>query len=134
MLYSILCYNNEQVVGAWTKEQDDEVITKLIAVQDKLARKGKLGPVVRLRPTSTARTLRKDRTPYFISDGPFAETKEQILGFYVVDCDSPEEVEEFVRELAAVNPGGSYEIRPIMSYFPSSSDSLGSDQEIGAGH
>ena len=51
-------------------------------------------------------------------DGPFAETKEQLLGFYIVDCASLDEALEFARELGAVNPGGSYEIRPVGVFFP----------------
>ena len=106
MLYTILCYNSEKMVTSWTKEEDDAVMEKLIAVQDRLARKRKLGPVARLGPTTTARTVRKDREPLLVTDGPYAETKEQILGFYVVDLDTADDVVDFARELAAVNPGG----------------------------
>jgi hypothetical protein len=116
MLYTILCYNCEEVTTAWTKEEDDAVMQKLIAVQDKLARKKKLGPVARLGPTTTATTLRKDRQPFLLTDGPYAETKEQILGFYVVDFDSQAEAIEFARELGHANPGGAFEIRPMI-YF-----------------
>ena len=118
MLYTILCYNSEKMVTSWTKEEDDAVMEKLIAVQDRLARKRKLGPVARLGPTTTARTIRKDREPLLVTDGPYAETKEQILGFYVVDLDTPEDVVDFARELAAVNPGGAYEIRPMIYFAP----------------
>jgi hypothetical protein len=118
MLYTILCYNDEEAVCSWTKEQNDAVMGKLIAVQEKLARKKKLGPVARLGPTTTARTLRKDRDPFLITDGPYAETKEQILGFYMVDLDSPDDAIEFAKELAAVNPGGGYEIRPVIYFAP----------------
>jgi hypothetical protein len=104
------------MVTSWTKEEDDAVMEKLIAVQEKLARKRKLGPVARLGPTTTARTVRKDREPFMVTDGPYAETKEQILGFYIVDLDSQDDVVEFSKELAAVNPGGAYEIRPVI-YF-----------------
>lgn len=113
MLHAILCYHSEDVVCSWTKEEDDAVLAKLAVVQDRIARAGKLGPVVRLMPTTTATTLRKDREPALVLDGPFAETKEQLLGFYVVDCDSLDEAIEIARELGKVNPGGAYEIRPI---------------------
>ena len=63
MQYAILCYHDENVVCAWSKEEDDAVMAKLSGVQDKLARQGKLGPVVRLLPTTAATTLRKDREP-----------------------------------------------------------------------
>jgi hypothetical protein len=118
MQYAILCYHDEKVVTAWTREEDDAVLAKLAVVHGKLARAGKLGPVVRLLPTTTATTLRKDRDPPLVVDGPFAETKEQLLGFYVVDCASLEEVLEVTRELGRANPGGSYEVRPIGIFSP----------------
>jgi hypothetical protein len=53
-----------------------------------------------------------------VIDGPFAETKEQLLGFYIVDCQSLDEVLEIARELGAANPGGAYEIRPVGVFIP----------------
>jgi hypothetical protein len=118
MLYTILCYHSEKVVGNWSPAQDAVVMEKLAGIQTKLAQQGKLGPVVRLMPTRTASTLRKEPTPVVL-DGPFAETKEQLLGFYVVDVATQEDAEEIARELAAVNPGGGcYEIRPVMIINP----------------
>lgn len=113
MQYAILCYHRESVVCAWTQEQDDAVMAKLAVVQDKLVQAGKLGPVARLMPTTTATTLRKDRTPALVVDGPFAETKEQLLGFYIVNATSLDEVLAIARDLGEANPGGSYEIRPV---------------------
>jgi hypothetical protein len=118
MQYAILCYHDETITGAWSQEQDDAVMAKLAVVQDKLARQGKLGPVARLLPTKAATTLRKDREPPLVIDGPFAETKEQLLGFYVVDCADLDEVLDIARELGAANPGGAYEIRPIGVFHP----------------
>ena len=87
MLYAILCYDSEDVVESWTPDQDAAVITKLEVVTDRLAREGRLGPVARLMPTTTATTLRKGKEA-IVLDGPFAETKEQLLGFFVVECAS----------------------------------------------
>lgn len=113
MLYALLCYHREDVVCSWTKEEDDAVMEKLAVVQERLARTGKLGPVARLLPTTAATTLRKDQDPPLVLDGPFAETKEQLLGFYILDCRDLEEALDIARELGAANPGGSYEIRPV---------------------
>jgi hypothetical protein len=118
MLYAMLCYHQEDVVCAWTKAEDDAVMEKLGAVQQRLARQGKLGPVARLLPTTAATTLRKDSDPPVVLDGPFAETKEQLLGFYILNVDGLEEALAIARELAAVNPGGAYEIRPVGLFFP----------------
>jgi hypothetical protein len=118
MQYAILCYHSEDVVCSWSKEEDDAVMSKLLVVQDRLAKSGRLGPVARLMPTTAATTLRKSQEPPLVIDGPFAETKEQLLGFYVVDCQSLDEALQIARDLAQVNPGGSYEVRPIALYFP----------------
>jgi hypothetical protein len=116
MLYAILCYDSEDVVGAWTKEEDAAVMERLGAVQEKLAAAGRLGPVARLLPTTAATTIRKGREPLVI-DGPFAETKEQLLGFYVVDCASLEEAIEAAQDLArASGSAGAFELRPL-AYF-----------------
>lgn len=113
MLYAILCYNSEDAVGSWSKEYHDETMARLHVVHDKLARQGRLGPVARLLPTTAATTLRKGRENLVI-DGPFAETKEQLLGFYIVECGSLDAAIETAKELAKANPGtGSYEIRPV---------------------
>ncbi len=118
MLYAILCYNDEDAVFSWSKAEDDAVMARLHAVHQKLAGKGKLGPSARLMPTTAATTLRKDREPALVVDGPFAETKEQLLGFYVVDFDNLEEALGYVRELGVANPGGAYEIRPLRLFLP----------------
>jgi hypothetical protein len=118
MLYAILCYDSEQAVNSWTKEQDDAVIAKLVVVQEKLAKQGRLGPVARLMDTKSAKTLKKGRDAAVL-DGPFAETKEQLLGFYVVDCGSMDEAVETAREFArASSSNGSFEVRPLRLFRP----------------
>ncbi|HET7594406.1 MAG TPA: YciI family protein, partial [Stellaceae bacterium] len=91
-------------------------MARLAAVQERLANAGKLGPSLRLLPTTSATTLRKTQDPPLVIDGPFAETKEQLLGFYVIDVASLDEALDIARELAAANPGGAYEIRPVALY------------------
>src|SRR4029078_1884315 len=106
----------------WTKEEDAAVMARLGEGNDRLAREGKLGPVARLMQTTAATTLRKHGRNRNLEAGgeaplvlaaPFAETKEQLLGFYVVDCANLEEALAIARELGQANPGGAYEIRPI---------------------
>jgi hypothetical protein len=118
MLYAILCYHSEETVSRWTKEQDDAVLSRLKAVRSKLAAEGRMGPAARLMPTTAAVTLRKGRE-HVVIDGPFAETKEQLLGFYVVECRDLEHALETAREMAQANDtGGAYEIRPLRLYNP----------------
>lgn len=117
MLYALLCYHDEDLVGSWSKEHDAAVMAKLAVVQEKLAQQGRLGPVARLLPTTAAATLRKDDPPLVI-DGPYAETKEQLLGFYIIDCENLDAALDVARELGAVNPGGAYEVRPVGLFVP----------------
>jgi len=116
MLYAILCYDNEAVTSSWSKEKDDEVMANLGAVLEKVDATGRLGPVARLLPTSAATTIRKGKEP-IVMDGPFAETKEQLLGFYVVECASLDEALDTAKQLAAASgSAGAFEIRPL-GYF-----------------
>ena len=118
MQYAILCYDFEDAVESWTQEQDAAVIAKLDVVTDKLAREGRLGPVARLMPTTTATTLRKGKES-IVLDGPFAETKEQLLGFFIVECASLEQAIDTAKELGrASSTSGSYEIRPLRALRP----------------
>ena len=120
MLYAILCYDSEAVVGAWTKEQDAVAIAKLDVVCEKLAHEKRLGPVVRLMPTTTATTLRKGKEA-IVLDGPFAETKESLLGLFIVECASLEQAIQTAKDLgAASSSNGSYEIRPLRVFRPGS--------------
>ena len=119
MLYAILCYNDEKQVFSWTKEQDDAVMARLHVVHERLGKEGKMGPSLRLEPTSTASTLMKGHQPPLIVDGPFAETKEALLGFYVVDVETKAEALQIAKDLEQANPGvGAYEVRPIRLFLP----------------
>lgn len=113
MLYAILCYDREDVVNAWSKDEDDAVMERLMAVQAPLAEQGRIGPVARLLPTTAATTIRKGKDA-MILDGPFAETKEQLLGFYVVDADDLDGALKIAKDLAAASGSpGAFEIRPL---------------------
>ena len=110
MLYAILCYNDEAVTSAWTKDEDDAVMAKLELVHEKVRQDGKLGPAIRLLPTTSATTLRKAQN--LVVDGPYAETKEQLLGFYMIEA---RDLNEAIRIASGIPPArvGSIEVRPI---------------------
>lgn len=112
MLYALLCYHDEDVVTSWSKAEDDAVLAKRRRVQQGMIDQGRMGPAVRLVPTSAATTIRASGNEQIVLDGPFAETKEQLLGFYMVDCDSLDEVIEFAKRLKE-GESVTFEIRPI---------------------
>ena len=117
MLYAILAYHVEKVVESWTKEEDAALMTELLKINDRLVQEKHLGPAARLEPTRRAVTLR-GKGAGMVTDGPFAETKEQLLGFYIMDFPTIEAAVEAARDLLRANPTAAYEIRPISLYLP----------------
>ncbi|WP_112811872.1 YciI family protein [Ensifer sp.] len=120
MYYAILAYHEEGVVQSWSQEEDAALMTDLLEVNDRLVRARSLGPAARLGATERAVTLR-GKGEGTVIDGPFAETKEQLLGFYVVDFPTIEAAIGAARELRRANPTAVYEIRPISLYVPGAS-------------
>jgi hypothetical protein len=118
MLYALLCYNDEDTVWSMSKDDDAAMMARIAVVEDRLTKTGKLGPSLRLFPTTSATTVRNAADAPLVIDGPFAETKEQLLGFFIIDVANLEEAIEAVREIAGAKTGSTYEIRPIAVYFP----------------
>ena len=110
MLYSILIYDSEDMVGALSREEDDAIMAEHLAVHEKLAAKGRLGPVARLMPTTTATTVRPGHDPLVV-DGPYAETKEHMGGFWIISVADLDEALEWARK-ASVACERPIEVRP----------------------
>ena len=114
MLYAMLAYHVEDVVTSWSQEEDDQLMEGMHKVHDRLTAEGKLGPAARLGPTMRALTVRGGT----VIDGPFAETKEALLGFYILDCADDAEAVAAAKALQAANPTAVYELRRIPLYLP----------------
>jgi hypothetical protein len=112
MRYALLCYDADAAVGAWTSKEEEGVFARHAAVERELADEGRLGPNLSLMPTSAAVTVRSGGEP-IVMDGPFAETKEQLLGFWIVDCASLEDAIQTARRFASHKQTGAIEIRPV---------------------
>jgi hypothetical protein len=117
MLYAILAYHVEEEVTSWTPQEDAALMTKLNVVHDRLTQEGRLGPAARLGATKGACVLR-GRGKGGLTDGPFTESKEQLLGFYVIDCADRDAAIAAARHRRAVNPSAIYEIRPVTLFLP----------------
>src|ERR1700744_2124697 len=102
MLYAILAYHVEAEVMAWTPQEDAALMERLKKAHGEVNRNGRLGPTARLGATAKARTLRGPGKGAVI-DGPFAETKEQLLGLYMVECADDDAALEAARSLRAAN-------------------------------
>jgi hypothetical protein len=117
MYYAILAYHEEKLVQSWTPEEDAAVMAGLLETHDRLYAQKRLGPSARLGGTGGACTLRGPGEGT-VTDGPFAETKEQLLGLYVVDCADRDAAVAIARDLRRSNPTAVYEIRPVALYLP----------------
>ncbi|MCB5203707.1 YciI family protein [Neorhizobium sp. T786] len=120
MYYAILAYHAEGIVESWSEEEDAALMAELLEINDRLVREKSLGPAARLGSTQQAVTLR-GKGEGMVVDGPFAETKEQLLGFYVVDFPDIDAAIAAARDLRRANPTAVYEIRPISLYLPGAS-------------
>jgi hypothetical protein len=110
MRYALLvCFDENTELS----EADSERLeAEFMGFQEEMEARGVLVSRERLRPTSLSTTVRVRDTGLVVADGPFAETKEQIAGFYVIEC---EDLDEAI-EIAARNPGARYgtiEVRPV---------------------
>ncbi|OJU09046.1 MAG: hypothetical protein BGN86_07040 [Caulobacterales bacterium 68-7] len=117
MLYAILAYHEEVTVQSWTPEEDVALMDDLMTVHNRLVDEDRLGPAARLGATADAVTLRGPGAGV-VTDGPFAETREQLLGLYVVQAETRDEAVAMARDLRRANPTAVYEIRPILLYLP----------------
>jgi hypothetical protein len=112
MRYALLICTDEKAVEALSPEEGAAMLSEYGAFGEEMVRRGVLQGGERLRPTTDATTVRARDGEVLTLDGPFAETKEQIGGFYLVDC---KDLDEAI-EVASKVPGarvGEIEVRPI---------------------
>jgi hypothetical protein len=82
---------------------------------EELRSAGKLVAGEGLQSSSTATTLRVENGERLLTDGPFADTKEQVGGFYLIDCRDLDEALDWAARLPSAE-GGVTEVRPVMNY------------------
>lgn len=115
MQYLLLIYEAEEI---WESKSDDEkraVLADHGLLNERLQTDGITYSGRPLMPTATAVSLRKRGGELQVSDGPFAETKEQLAGFYLVDVDSLDKAMEYAAMIPNVS-AGTIEVRPIDSH------------------
>jgi hypothetical protein len=115
MEFMLVCYNDEKHWNTLPEHEQGRIVNACVAYADDLSKSGHLRASGRLQPTDTARTVRNGAGKSLITDGPFAETKEVLAGYYLVTCRDRDEA----LAIAARNPklphGGSIEVRPMIS-------------------
>lgn len=115
MQYMLLIYDDESVWTGMPEEERNAVMQEYFAYTEALRDAGKYVAADALQPTNTAKTIQiRDGAP-LTTDGPFAETKEQLGGYYVVDVDSEEEALEWAAKIPSARYG-KIEVRPVVVF------------------
>jgi len=120
MRYMLLVYTNEQAREALSPDDRQKVLGQARAVIDETNKRGIFMGADPLQPTSTATTVRMQDGKVLITDGPFAETKEQLGGYFILDCKDLDEALEWAAKIPAACGGGTgcVEVRPIREMQP----------------
>jgi hypothetical protein len=115
-----LIYSQERGFADASPEDREQIIAGHWAVMDESRRKGAFIAGEPLQPTATATTIRKESGRPLVLDGPFAETKEQLAGYYILDCENLDEAIAWAAKIPTACRGGEgcIEIRPIADIPP----------------
>jgi len=112
MQYLILIYSDESSYGRMSEAEMGELMGAYGAFHEEITASGKMLSANRLRPSATATTVRIRNEDAAITDGPFAETKEQLGGYYLVDAENLDEALAWAKKVPTVSYG-SIEVRPV---------------------
>jgi len=111
MKYMLMMYFEENT--ALTQEQREHCYLESAAFAQELHQQGKFLGAAPLQPTSTATSLRLENGHRIVTDGPFAETREQLGGFFLIDAKDLDEAIEIASRVPA-GRWGTVEIRPVV--------------------
>jgi hypothetical protein len=126
MKYLLTIYNDESGWSEVTPEQSGQIMAAYEAFGRAATEAGVMLGGEGLQPTSTATTVRVRDGETVTSDGPFAETREQLGGYYLLDCRDLDEAIGWAARIPGAQQG-SIEVRPVMDY-----DAAGLDRDVQA--
>jgi hypothetical protein len=112
MRYILMICTDETAIAALSPEEGSAAMAEYAAFSEEMGRRGVLQGGERLRPTTDATTVQVRDGEVLVADGPFAETKEQIGGYYVVDCKDLDEAIDVASQIPGARHG-TIEVRPI---------------------
>jgi hypothetical protein len=120
MKYLCLIYEDQSMYTKLSKAESDKVMADYGAFTDNVKKSGQYLAAEALQPSNTATTIRSRNGKLTSTDGPFAETKEQLAGYYILDCENLDEAIEWAAKIPTACRGGEgcIEIRPIAPIPP----------------
>ena len=113
MQYLLLIHDEEGVWENMPEEQRHEIYGQYMTYTNELRESGALVGANQLQPTATATTVRVRDGEQVVTDGPFAETKEQLGGYYLIEVESVDEAIEWAAKIPSAQLG-SIEVRPVV--------------------
>jgi hypothetical protein len=113
MHYMLMCCIDEAAWGAMASAARDGVMRDYESLIDDLVKNGRYVSGGKLRPVATATTVRHKAGRPVLTDGPFAETKEQLGGYHVVECADIDEAIAVAQRIPTLRVGGTVEVRPL---------------------
>jgi hypothetical protein len=115
MQYMILIYDNEKQAMPTPKQDGDKMMAEYVTYTKEMVDAGVLRAGDALKPTATATTVRVRNGKVATTDGPFAETKEQLGGYYLIDVPNIDEALKWASKCPSAR-NGSIEVRPVMVF------------------
>jgi hypothetical protein len=112
MRYALLICSDERYLESQTPAQNEQTLAEYGTWMQEMSERGALQGGERLRPVAEAKTVRIQAGGVVATDGPFAETKEQLGGFYLVDAKDLDDAIDMASRIPAARHG-SVEVRPI---------------------
>lgn len=115
MKYALLIYENEKFFQEASPEEKQAIMTEYFAFTEEVKEKQLLLGGEALQSIATASCVQVKQDKSIVTDGPFAETKEQLGGFYLLDCKDLDEALAYAAKIPAARVG-RIEVRPIMTF------------------
>ena len=114
MQYLLMIYYDEQRWAQMPEAQREKIMQESDEYRQGIVTSGHFRASARLQPTSTATTVRESSSKRVITDGPFAETKEQLGGLLLIECKDLNEAISIAARFPMVRLGGAVEVRPVI--------------------
>jgi len=111
--YMLMCFFDENRWAGLPEATRRQLMQDYNELIREIGRSSRLRGSVKLRPSTVSTTLREWGGKLLITDGPFAETREQLGGYHLVECDNLDEALALARRIPTVRAGGSIEVRPV---------------------
>ena len=126
MRYMLLIHRNEEAAAAATAEEMDERIAHVWSVIDEMTKQGVFRGAEPLESAASGKIVQLQNGKAITTDGPFTETKEQLAGYYILDCKSLDEAVAWAAKVPVCGGTGCVEVRPILE-LPARPESARSD-------